>query len=170
MKKNKTDRTARDQMIIDAIAKHYSGSATITLEGNDHKAKDLQAQFQAEVDAAKATQSAKTAYTQATLEEQTVTKQVTPLYKALRSYLIGLNGATSAIVADFGFTPKNTTVDVATKAQAIEKRLATRKARGTLGKRQRLEITGTVPATTSADVAAPVVANGATPKAATPSS
>jgi hypothetical protein len=167
---NKTNRTARDRMIIDAIAAHFNGTASITVGGKLYKAKDLQAQFQAEMDAAKETQSAKTAYLQATLAERTVTKQVTPLYKALRSYLIGLYGASSAIVADFGFTPKNGTVDVATKAAAIEKRAATRKARGTMGKRQKLEVTGTVPATTNGAASAPVVADGATPKAATPSS
>jgi hypothetical protein len=165
--KSKINRTARDQKIIDAIAEHLSGSATITLGGVAYKAKDLQSQFQAEIAAAKTTLSAKTAWDQAVLAEEKTITEVTALYKALKAYVIGTYGATSAVVADFGFTPKTTTPSVATKAQAIEQRAATRKARGTLGKKERLEITGAAPAVINGAPAAPVATNGAPPKPAT---
>jgi len=153
MSKNKTTNTALDQKIIAALGTQLKTTATITLGGDAYKAKDLQQQFQAEVDAAKATQSAKTAWQQAVLAEQKVATQAALLRKALRSYLIGTYGANSATVAAFGFAPKQTTVDVATKAVAIKKRAATRTARGTMGSRQKREIKGTVPAASASAAA-----------------
>ncbi len=173
---NKLTKTAQDQMIIDALGTQLKATTTITLGGTAYKAKDLQQQLQAEVDAAKVTQSAKTAYAQAVLAEQKGATQAALLRKALRSYLIGVYGAKSSTVAAFGFTPKATTVDVATKAVAIEKREATRVARGTMGPKQKKGIKGTVPATSAATppgaaASAPVVpaVNSVTPKSATPS-
>ncbi len=177
MTTNKTKITVLDQKIIEALASTLK-TATITLAGDAYKAKDLQAQFQAEVDAVKATEAARTAYQQAVLAEQTVTAEATALRKALRSYLIGTYGATSATVAAFGFAPKEATVTVETKALAIKKRAATRVARGTKGSKQKKAIKGTVPDTSSAAAAAPespgapaapvvngaAVVNGATPK------
>jgi hypothetical protein len=148
IKKNKTNITALDQAIIAALGSELKAT-TITFGGEAHKVKDLQQQLQAEVDAAATTQSAKTAWQQAVLAEGKVVAQAALLRKALRVYLIGTYGANSATVAAFGFAPKQTTVDVATKAAAIAKRAATRTARGTMGSRQKRGIKGTVPATTS---------------------
>ena len=170
---NKLTKTALDQKVIDALGSTLKATTTITLDGNVYKPKDLQQQFQSEVDAAKATQSAKTAYAQAVLAERKVASQITLLCKALRSYLVATYGAKSAIVAEFGFTPKETIVDVATKAAANEKRAATRAARGTKGSRQKKEDASTTPAASTAAPAsaatpAPVAAavNGSTPKPA----
>src|SRR5580658_9099742 len=58
MSRNKLTKTARDQQIIEALGSQLKTAATITLNGKVYKAKDLQQQFQAEVDAAKVTQSA----------------------------------------------------------------------------------------------------------------
>jgi hypothetical protein len=172
-KGNKTTVTALDQKIIAALGSQLKATTTITLEGEAYKAKDLQQQFQAEVDAASTTQSAKNAWQQAVLAEEKVATQVTLLRKALRAYLIGTYGAKSATVAEFGFAPKEATVDVATKALAIEKRAATRAARGTMGAKQKKGIKGTVPAASSpapavASPSAPVVpaVNSITPKSA----
>jgi hypothetical protein len=150
---NKMTKAAQDQKIIDALGEMKS-AATITLDGTVYKAKDLQQQLQAEVDAAKATQSAKNAYAQAVLAEKKVAAGTSALRKSLRAYLVATYGAKSAIVAEFGFTPKETTVDVATKAEALEKRAATIAARKP-----------------SAAAPAPVVpaVNSITPKTSSPS-
>jgi hypothetical protein len=172
-KANKTTITALDQKIIAALGSQLKTTATITLGGEAYKAKDLQQQLQAEVDAASTTQSAKTAWQQAVLAEEKVATQAALLRKALRAYLIGTYGAKSATVAEFGLAPKEATVDVATKALAIQKRAATRVARGTMGSKQKKGIKGTVPAASSSAAAsppAPVVpaVNGITPKSAGP--
>ena len=125
-------------MIIAALGSELKPTTTITLGGEATKVKDLQSQLQAEVDAATATQSARNAWQQAVLAEQKVAAQANAIRKALRVYLIGTYGAKSAIVAEFGFAPKESTVDVATKSAAIAKREATRAARGTMGSRQKV--------------------------------
>jgi phage major head subunit gpT-like protein len=147
---NKSTRTTKDQSILSAIATHYKGAATIVLGGTTYTPAQLSQVFQSDVDAASATQSAKTAYKLAVAAEKKTAKQASATAKALRSQLIGTYGADSAIVADFGFTPKARTVKVKVKAEAIQKSTATREARGTKGKRQRLEIKGSVPAVPSA--------------------
>jgi hypothetical protein len=168
-KVNKTMNTALDQKIIAALGSQLKAAATITLGGTVYKAKDLQQELQAEVDAAKTTQSAKTAWQQAVLAEQKVATQAASLRKALRSYLIGTYGAKSATVAEFGFAPKQAAVVVvATKAAANEKRKATRAARGTLGKKQKQGIKGAVPAASASAPVAPAV-NSITPKTTAPS-
>ena len=168
-KADKTTITVLDQKIIAALGSQFRATATISIGGNVYRAKDLQTQLQAEVDAAKATQSAETAYQQAVLSEEKVGAQAALIRKDLRVYLIGVYGAKSATVAEFGFTPKEATVDVKTKAAAIVKSAATRAARGTMGSRQKKEIKGTVPAApSSAPSVAPQV-NSVTPKTALPS-
>jgi hypothetical protein len=93
------------------------------------------------------------------------------LRKALRAYLVATYGAKSAIVAEFGFTPKETTLDIAAKANANEKRAATRAAGGTKAIRNQQKTAAIAPAVSavapvSAPVSAPVVtaANGIVPK------
>ncbi len=166
---SKMTKTTLDEQIISALGSELKATLTITLEGKAYKAKDLQTEFQAEVDAAKTTQSAKTAWQQAVLAEAKVSSQVTLLRIALRKYLIATYGAKSATVAAFGFTPKETTVDVATKALAIEKRTATRAARGTKGSKQKKKISGATPAApppAPASASAPAIpaVNSITPK------
>jgi hypothetical protein len=113
--------------------------------------KVLQQQLQAEVDAAKATQSAKTAYAQAVLAEEAVVAQANWIRINLRAALIAGYGAKSAIVAQFGFTPKRAAVDVATKSEANAKRAATVAAKG------------------AKEDPSSATVNGSTPKAATAS-
>jgi hypothetical protein len=170
-KPSKTTITALNQKIIAALGSQLKTNATITLGGEVYKAKDLQQQLQAEVDAAATTQSAKTAWQQAVLAETKAATQAASLRKTLRAYLIGTYGAKSATVAEFGYTPKEPTVDVATKAAAIKKRAATRTARGTMGSRQKRGIKGTVPAASAsaaAEASPPVqsvpAVNSITPK------
>jgi hypothetical protein len=158
---NKTKRTVKDQKILAAIAQHYGGAATITLGGTTYTPAQLSQVFQSDVDAAKATESAKTQVKLAVVAEKKTAKQATATAKALRSHLIGTYGGDSAIVADFGFTPKTPTVTVAAKAEAIQKSSETRKARGTKGKRQRLEIKGGEPAVPSASPPATPAKTGA---------
>jgi hypothetical protein len=66
---------------------------------------------------------------------------------ALRLTLEATHGRTSVVVASFGYSrPKRRKPNIETAARAVEKRLATRAARGTRGRRQRREIKGVVPA------------------------
>ncbi len=65
--------------------------------------------------------------------------------RALKPWVINKFGEGSAPAHDFGFpSPKVTELTVEQKALAVERRLATRKARHTMGKRQKEKIRGVV--------------------------
>jgi hypothetical protein len=66
---------------------------------------------------------------------------------ALKAWVRGEFGVESTEANDFGFpAPKKPVMTVEQKALAVERGKATRKARGTLGKRQREAIRGTIAA------------------------
>jgi hypothetical protein len=68
----------------------------------------------------------------------------------LKAWVLGRFGAGSVEASEFGFAPRKApTVSAATRARAVEQNLATREARGTRGKKQRLEIKGVIPTPTA---------------------
>jgi hypothetical protein len=85
--------------------------------------------------------------------------------RGLKQYVMNAYGAESPVLADFGFTvPKRAALTVEQQTQAIAKRKATRKARNTLGKKQKAAIKGNVTGvnvTPITEPAAPAVAPGA---------
>jgi hypothetical protein len=163
-KKNKASSQARDTKVIAAIASHFNGVATITLGGNDYKAKELQQLLQSRVDAAAASDAARATWLTAVAAEVEKTQEVESVLVDLRSHLVATHGAKSQLVADFGFTPKPRKVTAKTAAAAVDKRNATRAARHTMGSNQKAEITGDVPVVVAPPAPAPV-ANGNVPKA-----
>ena len=66
----------------------------------------------------------------------------TVLLRDLRGFLYGALGRTAPELADFGLSPpRAATQTPEQKAAAVAKRLATRRARGTMGPKARLAIT-----------------------------
>jgi hypothetical protein len=78
--------------------------------------------------------------------------KVVPILRTYQSWLLVTYGNAPATLADYGLAPRKraTPPSADVKAAAVVKREATRKARHTMGKKQKAEITGTVPATTPA--------------------
>jgi hypothetical protein len=69
--------------------------------------------------------------------------KVGPFIKAYRSWILATNGDAPAVLGDYGIELKaRTPPDAVTVAEAVDKRAATRKARGTLGPKARLAIKG----------------------------
>jgi hypothetical protein len=70
--------------------------------------------------------------------------------------IIGRFGADSPVLADFKMAPrKKAVLTPEQKAAAVEKRMATRRARGTMGPKAKLKITGeTAAAQAAADESA----------------
>ena len=75
-------------------------------------------------------------------------------------------GANSAVAHDFGYAARKAGhVDAETRAAAVKLNRATRDARGTMGKRERLKIKGTLTPTDSAPPAASAVSSPVAPVA-----
>ena len=171
MKTSKASSQARDTKVIAAIGAHFTGATTFTFGGVDYKAKGIQQLLQTRIDLAAETDAAKAKWLTAAAAEQEKTTECETVLLALKSHLVTAYGKQSAIVADFGFTPKRRQPTAETAAKAVLKREATRKARGTRGKRERLKIKGVVPPeappATPTPPAAPAPATGGTAPAVT---
>jgi type I site-specific restriction endonuclease len=166
-KKNKATRQNGNRKLVGAIRKHLTES--VTLEGVKYTPARLAKMFQDGIDIADATDAASKAWHAAVATEKAKTQELSGVQASLRDHVSATFGAASTEFADFGFTPKAVrAVDAKTKAAAVEKRAATRKARNTMGKRERLKVTGaTAAAAVSAAPAATPVAPAA-PEAAAP--
>jgi predicted Fe-Mo cluster-binding NifX family protein len=172
---NKTTALARNTKISEGVNKHFAKVKSLTVGGDEYTPKSLLAVLAAEDEASSAVDS-----TRAQLEAQVVTHRsakVTAgaLRSALKVYILGTYGKKAVqMLGDFGMSvpkaPGARTVDE--KSKAVAKNLATRAARHTMGKKQKLRITGDVSPTattaetssSSAPAATPVqVASAAAP-------
>ena len=140
-KNNKATRQNSNRKIVGAIKKHLSG--TVTLEGVKYTPAKLAKMFQEGIGIADATATAAKTWHVAVATEKENTQALAGVQLSLRNHVSATFGETGTEFSDFGFTPRAVrAVDVATKAEAVEKRGATRAARHTMGKRQKLEVTG----------------------------
>ena len=167
MIRNKAEALDRDRKFVAALAEHFTGSAVLTLGGVSYKVKDMQRMLQDHVDAQDAADALRAKWQTATSVARVKAAKVVGLLPALRAHLLSAYGGSSQIVADFSFTPKPRTTTVAAQAAGVAKRLATRKARGTMGKKQKAKITGVVAPVVTAPASgesAPAPAVGDVPK------
>ena len=140
---------------ITALNKLVTSKAAMKINGQPMKLSDVIAVYQANVDARAELITQRAALTKAlsARESAEATRQATDV--GLKAWVIGEFGASSTEAQEFGFGPSKVAVKSAeTKAKAVKKLRATREARMTLGKRQRKDIKGAVPASTEPAVPA----------------
>ena len=113
---------------------------------------------------------AKLAYAAAVAARKAALADIHAFYQSLVAVLKQTLGPTNqGLLPGFGIAPPKARTEASPEVKALAKvkAAATRKARGTLGKKERLEITGAAPAVINGAPAAPVATNGAPPKPAT---
>jgi hypothetical protein len=151
---------------ITGLAKYVKTKTAITIEGQPMKLNDVISVYQASLDTRAAVDSARAVYEKALEARDAAEESRLSLDTGLKAWVASSFGATSQVAKELGFLPPKVGVkSAATKAQAVEKQLATRKARGTGGKRQKAHIKGTIddagkPAPPT-DPGAPTATNGA---------
>jgi hypothetical protein len=177
--KNKASRQDRLRKIMSGAAKHFPPTTTFTLAAATLTLQQLIQMCQKDIDMSDAADQAKAAWLTSVQTQRDTNEETDPMLRVFKAYVISLYGDTqnaTSTLADFGYTPrKPRSKDVATKALAADKARATRKARGTMGPKQKKDIKGTVatpPAPGAATASAPVVspapgAPTASPPAAT---
>jgi hypothetical protein len=128
---------------------------TLVLEGKPWTVGDITQAFQGQIAALHASDAAHAAWLKTVTDQRSQYKTViVPLLKALRAYVALLYGTGSQTYLDFGFAPpKKAKPSITTQSAAMQQRLATRVARNTMGKRQRLAIKGVVQPVTAAPAA-----------------
>jgi hypothetical protein len=168
---NRSEQQAQEAKVILGIQKNLLSVPTLSLVGQAITPADLVKLVQSCIDAANAITPAKVKWQGAVQAANALNKQVTPILQGLRAYVINAYGPTSTVLADFGFSPTKTVVKTPeVKALAAKKSVATRKARNTLGKNQKKNITGAT-VSPAAPATSSTVSTPATPTApATPHS
>jgi hypothetical protein len=125
---------------------------------------ELIAKFQARIDAAERTKADRTGLHASVAAERELQKEVAPLRSGFKQFLQSRYGKNSPEMQKFGFTQaKVPQRAVATKSAAVDKAKATRVARKTQGKKQKINVKGAAPVATGSAGTPPVVNTPAKP-------
>jgi hypothetical protein len=158
MSTNRSTTQAHDGQVIVGIKGHLQNVSSLPLAGSTFTMAELEQLIQSRIDAANAVAGAKAHWHDGSATYKSLNKHVSQVVRALRQYVINSFGESSPVLADFGFTPpKKATLTPEQKVARALKAAATRKARGTMGKKQKAPIKGTVtvPATSHPAASAP---------------
>jgi len=160
---NRPNTQAHDGQVIVGIKNNLQNVSSLPLAASTYTMATLVQLVQSRIDAANTVVNARAHWVDASATYETLNTNVTKVVRALRQYVINVYGPDSPVLADFGFTATKrsplTPEQLVAKAQ---KAAATRKARGTMGKKQKAKIKGTVVTT------APATPPSATAPAETP--
>ena len=166
MKPNKNTALATDQKAIQGVDKHFAKIKSLVLAGVSYTPASLKALFQAEIDACNALDQSRAQMKEQVATTRTARANASAGRKNLKAYVLGNYGANAVqVLEDFGLSvPKASgPKTVEAKAGAILQAKATRKARNTMGKRQKLSVTGAP--STAAPAEAPAQVAPASPPA-----
>jgi hypothetical protein len=150
---NRTSLRDRCRLATVGVDKHLATEPAIPVgDGVTKKAADVKAALQETINAADATQVARSQWIDASATEKAMRTSTLATLSALKTFvLLKFGSKDTATLADFGFSaPKQAQVTVDTKAAAVTKRAATRAARHTMGPLQKAKVTGATAATASA--------------------
>ena len=127
--------------VIGGLEKRFT-NAKQTVGGHAYTKKELIAFFQAHLDALDRLDAAHVALNLAAASERAVAKRVAAFTTNLKFAVAVLHGSSPDVLADFGWKPptKPGPKTAAAKAAGAEKVRATRKARNTMGSRQRKKV------------------------------
>ena len=142
-----------------------AGVDTIEFDSVSHARTDLVARVQAILDAIAGVKAARTTLSQAVASQKAAIAQGRLLRSGLKRFLQAKYGPTSPKLQEFGFAPARTPkTPLKAKAEGKAKAAATRLARGTKGKKQKLAIKGTSTPSATAPTGpnAPATSAGAT--------
>jgi hypothetical protein len=142
--RDRSGKQGKDQEVIRGVQKDLQTMSSLLLGGTTYTPGSLVAFVQSRIDAGNQVVTTKASWLKAVRTYQAIDKQADVVVHDLKQLVIGAFGKTSSKLADFGFTAqKAAALTPEQKAEAIEKRAATRKARNTLGPRAKRKVTGT---------------------------
>jgi len=151
-----TSTQARVTSAIAGVKKNLSAVAQITLAGVVFTPATLLALLQAYSDLVASLLAAHNQLTACVKQERLSRTQVQGVLSALQAFVVNMFGSDPNKLGDFGFAPRRVGQETAeTRHNAALKAAATRKARGTTGKKAKLAIKGTLPETPAAPAPTP---------------
>jgi hypothetical protein len=148
---NRANQQDRNRKMIAATQKYLMKLTAIVVAGVTYTPDQIVARLQQEIATADAATQARATFLTAAAAVQAQRVAMKPFLSGFRAFLENMFTDPSTIT-EFGFSPRKTKQsDTVTKAMAADKRLATRKARHTMGKNQKKDVKGTIaPVVTSA--------------------
>ncbi|HEY4015864.1 MAG TPA: hypothetical protein VGM06_21135 [Polyangiaceae bacterium] len=145
MARNKLIDSNADSLLLAGLQKHFANTATLSFGGATHAPADIQTALSNRAAATAATAAATTTFHDAVAAEQEVRSSTQKLVADFRAFALATFGDDLEALSDFGLKPRKKAVRAPeTQVAAAQKALATRKARGTKGKKQKAAIKGTV--------------------------
>ena len=128
---------------LHAMKTHVQGNPPIAIEGRPETAAGVAAIYQRSLDARAALVTKRAELEVALAERDAAEVARRQADRTLKPWVIGQFGPASTEAYDFGFPPARVGVMSPEQAAlAVVKRAATRKARHTMGRKQRLEVRG----------------------------
>jgi hypothetical protein len=153
---NRNGQLAGDQKMIDGVQKFLSKFASLPVGSQTVTPADMVKVLQDRISATNAAVTAEAAQAAAVKAHRDTRKQSATFVSSLRRMVQGMFSQSPDTLAAFGLKPlKASKPKVATKATALAKSTATRKARNTMGKKQKKAVKGTVPAANSGPTTTP---------------
>ena len=149
---SKDNKATLAKLALDLVAgtQKHTPNGSFTIGSESFTAANLVQLLQGLADAIAKVDDAKAAWQDALTSLDDEQAKVAPVLRGYRNLLLATYGNAPATLADYGLAPRKgpTPPSADVKAAAVAKRAATRKARHTMGKKQKAEIKGTVPVTT----------------------
>jgi hypothetical protein len=172
-KTNRVSQLAADQNLADGTKQFLSQVPSIPVGGQDYTPAQIEQVFLDRIATGKAAVAAEDARKAAVKADRDERKKTAPFVNAFRRIVIGMFLQTPDKLGVFGLqAPRVGKKTAASKAAAVQKTTATKKARGPIGRKQRAKVkapAATATGTEPAPVAPTPVAPAATPGSATAS-
>ncbi len=145
-KSTKSEEVTRATQFIAGITRHLAGVTQVTFTSAQHAPADLAKAFQLLVDLRAAVVTAQAVEKAKLVAESAQRPAILVLMDGFEAFAKLIYSEQPAALVDFGLAPKKTRRKLTAEQQtaATAKRLATRKARGTGGSRQKAAIKGDV--------------------------
>jgi hypothetical protein len=165
-KRNKNGVAALAEQLAAGTQKRLSTVNTIYVEGSTYTPAQVEALLQSLAKLRDSVDAAHAAYKGTLAEERSKGPALMAFFDAFVSYVEAAFRGQPEALADFGLQPKKPRKPLTAEQQAAAKAkgAATRKARGTMSKKQKLAIKGKVTGVVVTPVTEPAAANAATPK------
>lgn len=148
---NNASAVAAASQRIAALQKYLGAKDIVFINGAAMTTASLVAVFQASIDTRAQVVTTQGEYRSAVAARHSAESERVTTDEALKSYVLNRFGANSSEAHDFGYAARKVgAASAATKARAVRLNQATREARGTVGKKKKLKIKGTLPAASEA--------------------
>ncbi len=153
---NRNGQLTSDHKMIEGVQKFLSKFASLPVGSQNRTPADMVKVFQDRIDTANAASAAAAARSAAVKVSRDTRKETAAFVSSLRRMVQGMFSQSPDTLAAFGLKPpKASKTTVVTKATALAKSTATRKARNTMGSKQRKAVKGTAQPATSGTATAP---------------